>query len=177
MQRLAMRRRHQADERGLIAGTDDVEHAARAYCGTGQGPPISVHGEGLNAPGTPPSAMKRIPFSPGTMRRRCSGPTRTINPGTQLKALLARPQLRRTLQRDVDLLLVGILHGGVVRVVGIALPARRQREQLHPPRRHSQRRARPARDAVIDRLHLVERGERDIGHRASNPSGLTLQLS
>ena len=91
MQRLAVRR-GQLHERLLVtrAGAGQQPRLPRRLSAgrqptgsaTGSGPARSVQAEGAKVPGTPPSAMKRMPSSPGTIRRLCSGPTRTIIPGS-----------------------------------------------------------------------------------------------
>ena len=68
------------DERLLVAAVRGVEQCAliatvfrhgRDPSQTGSGPPSSVQAEGENAAcGTPPSAMNRVPSSPGRIWRR-----------------------------------------------------------------------------------------------------------
>src|SRR5262245_41143002 len=81
----------QPDERLLVAaaGGDEQCPVARdlgVHEAVGGAAPSSLQALASNEPGTSPSARKRIPSGPGTMRRSWPGPTRTIIPGRKSNA-------------------------------------------------------------------------------------------
>ena len=117
-------------------------------------------------PGTAPSASNRIPSSPGTIRRSCSGPDPRHHPGPQLEGLAVGVQEPRALERDVHLLLVRVLDARVMPMVWVPIPVRRQRHHLHAPAADAQCRTRSPREPVVDRLHLLERCHGHVHHDA-----------
>jgi hypothetical protein len=169
-------RRGQLDERPLVAaprGSDEasvveVSRRRRGHratdAGIGGGPPSSVHGDGAERPR---HASERHKSHSGRSREDLAqllGADPDQHPRAQFEALLAGPQSRGALDRDVDLLLVGIRHARIMAVIGVAVPVRRQRHHLHPERRHPQRRPRTPSQPLVDRLHLLEPRDRHVGH-------------
>src|SRR5438067_1294484 len=78
------------------------------------------------------------------------------------------PQHRVARERDVDLLLARIDRSVLgVAVVRVLVEARRQVEDLHPPRRDAEGGAGPGHEPVVERLHLVEALDRGIRHGES----------
>jgi hypothetical protein len=86
---------------------------------------------------------------------------------SQVEALAVGHQGRRPRERDVDLLLPGFLGSLVVGVTWVAVPVGRQVVHLHAPSRDAERRAGTPRDAVVERLHVVDPQARHVGHLGS----------
>ena len=92
----------------------------------------------------------------------------------ELELTVVGNQRRLTRERNVDLLLVRIERVGAVLVVRIAVPVGRQGEDLHAPSCHTELGASPARQAAVHRLHLVDRLDRHVRHRAPHWSEKTV---
>src|SRR5262249_5374651 len=91
----------------------------------------------------------------------------------ELELAVVRDEGRSTAERDVHLLLIGVDGIGAVVVMRVAAPAGWEREDLHSPGRYAELGARATSEAAVHRLHVVDRLDCYVRHRAPPWSSVT----